>query len=254
MRMMDAVKGAVLVAVAGLGGGCTAARMAVPAELGTQAAVLPVERKTQALQDGTLRFGAHQVTDYHRGWTFSPSVSLGSVQVEGQRQPYEFRIAPEGSAPRAVACEISGAQASLTRESKVAGRDATSTLEADVQPRRLLCSIAANGTESPAGSLSLERKAGTGLSDLHGKVKGNARLDGVTLDIESSTKLEGGGQLAFTGYHLLLEGAVVGAVETLNAGRVWLAPDLAPEVRGLAVMAASALLLEPEWYTAAPTP
>ena len=38
-------------------------------------------------------------------------------------------------------------------------------------------------------------------------------------------------------------------METLNQGRVWLAPELTPEVRELAVVASSALLLDSGWQT-----
>ncbi|MDY7229327.1 hypothetical protein [Hyalangium rubrum] len=230
------VWGALLV-VAMASGGCTAARMAVPSELKGQAPALPVERHMGLTGGGSLRFGPHQVTDFQQGWTSAPGVKVSGVNLRAESTPYRFRSTPEGEKTRAVECQV-------TRERIEAGG-----LEADVQPRRVNCVIAADGPEFPAGQFRLDHEPGRDLSNPHGRVTGRARLGEVALEIESSTRLEGGASLAFAGFHLRQGERLVAAVETLNEGRVWLAPDLTPEVRVLTVMVSSALLLDSGWQS-----
>lgn len=54
-----------------------------------------------------------------------------------------------------------------------------------------------------------------------------------------------GGDLAFgpVGYELRVDGAVVGAVQTINGGAVWIEASASPEVRQAAALASATLLL-----------
>ncbi|HLL05686.1 MAG TPA: hypothetical protein VK539_34265 [Myxococcaceae bacterium] len=248
MTTHGTVCGALLV-VTMISGGCTAARMAVPEELNARAAALPVERDTGPQGHGTLRFGPHQVTEYRQGWTTAPGVTMNAVSVQAEQTPYRFRITPAGEGTRAVECKATRARLQVTQQTTLAGRPATSGLEADVQPRRVSCTIASAGPESRSGQLRIEQEPGRSFAAPHGRVAGRAQLGEVALEIESSTRLEGGAQLAYAGFQLRQGERLIAAVETLNQGRVWLAPELTPEVRELAVVASSALLLDSGWQT-----
>ncbi|MCI0671111.1 MAG: hypothetical protein L0Y64_11655 [Myxococcaceae bacterium] len=156
--------------------------------------------------------------------------------------PYHFRVAAEGEAARGVECAVKTARVSLHEEGTTTGRPVTSETSVDIAPRTLTCVV----TGDREGTLTLEHRPGPGLL---GQMAGSMRVEHVSLDIASNTQLEGGGQLAFAGYHLRFGQELVAAVETVNDGRVWLAPGLAPEVREAAVVGAAALLLDRDWPT-----
>jgi hypothetical protein len=252
MRFMAAVVTAAVAGAAAVTTGCTAARMAAPRELEAQGAgPLAVERRTGPFEGGHLSFGEHRVRDYARGWSFSWSPSFGGVTFTTEHDPYSFRLtggeAGGDGGEREVQCAGRGGRLSSTREGQVGGLPVSRTVELNVQPRRLECGFGAGGPDGAGGALVVEHVPGWDLSEPRGRVQGRAWMGGQALTVESTSRLEGGGMLAFTGFHLREEGRLVAAVETLNEGRVWLAPDLAPRTRTLAVLTASALLLDPTW-------
>jgi hypothetical protein len=227
---------AVALALGSLGTGCTEARMAVPAEL-QQRQVLewPVTRSMPLFRRGTLSFGPYTVREFKRGWASSSSLSVGPGAVYEGSEPYHFQLHLGDTAPLAVACRsaLKGYDVNLGLFLK--------GLSAGESKRQLLCDI------GPEGKLALAELPR--LEQPFGKVVGRLKVGAVDLDIESSRMTQQGAEVTFAGFVVRHEQRTVAAIQTMNGGHVWMASDLAPEVRAAVAMVAAPVLLHGHWDT-----
>jgi hypothetical protein len=232
--------------------------MAVPKALAEQSVVLPVERPdgpfSPALRGGGLRFGPYLVDDNRRPLGDGTTrVWFGPVGISSLHYPYQFRLVAEGGAHQ-MQCAVTqgGVDLRFSPASPARLGEGRATATFLRQARRLDCAAAPEGGEVAAW-LSVgvrEPKDWNTLFDPDGQVFGAFWHGGLTLDVRSIGRLSDGRSGVLMGFEFLREGAVVGAVQTANAGQVWLAPGQPPEVHAAVALAASALLLNAEWYTA----
>jgi hypothetical protein len=200
---------------------CTPARMAVPTEL-DGAARLRVKRSGGLFEAGSLRFGEFVAEGIDRGWTHADRTTINGVSDKHARQRYSFDFRAPGAA-MAVDC--------TTRVNE----RAVETGRATFSRSRFHLACAVSG-----GGLLVVDEVG------HRGHAGRAMLPGLTLDVRSSSRIEGAiAGFEPVGYELLLDGHVIAAVQTINGGAVWIDPSAPPQVRqGIAVTATALLLLE----------
>ncbi|WP_257459486.1 hypothetical protein [Archangium lipolyticum] len=215
--------------------GCSTMRMAVPEELQQQQVMeWPVGRNVPLFGQGTLSFGPYGARKYGRGWSSTTSLSIGPATVYEGSEPYEFQLHAEDAAPRPVACQ------SLLKGHDVDLSFMLDGLSAGAAERRLVCDIGAEGKLALAELPAYADPYST-------KVVGRLRMGGVNLDVESTHRTQQGARILFAGFEIRHEQRTVAAVQTINGGHVWMAGDLAPEVRAGVAMVASSVLLHGHW-------
>ncbi len=204
------------------------ARMRVPEAL---AAVVPTDVAGHQVRtlNKPMTFGEYRAGSVREGFEFSWSVEAFGVRGGSARMRYRFVLeAPEGGT-REVECRNRAIEA---------WRKGWSVELTDAFTPRLACGIHAGGR-----TLRLVLGSKTGR-DLRGALMG-AEGEAPLLALRSIHALEGS-PLPLeepAGYVLERGGVAVAAVETLNRGRVWLAPELDAELREIAAATAAALLL-----------
>ncbi len=208
------------------------AKVEVPAAL---AAAAPMEVSGHRVRtlNKPMAFGAYRVTGVREGAEFSWSTEAFGVRGGSARQRYRFVLeGPEGEA-REVECRSRSIEA---------WRGGWTVELTEAFSPRLACGLRSEGKLL---RLVLGSRAGAELRGALVGSEGEAPL----LAVRSLHRLEGSRLPlgAPAGYALERDGAAVAAVETLNRGRIWLAPDLDEPTRGTAAAAAAALLLyDPE--------
>ncbi len=220
-------------------GGCQAAHMALPEDLPSDTAKLPVEGRAFSVFDGTFEFGPYRVTDVHRGWTDvdNNSVSSGGSEISSAKakQKYRFSINGPDRPARAVHCTNTANWSGMETDGLMGGRFG---IEASSN-HRLDCTLTPDGGGTPSQlvmtrSLSANETALRGVMTDGGEqigIAGTHRLDTTSLKMGRTS-----------GYIFRIGDRPVGAVEVINSGTVWLDDSLAPETRS-ALAAASAVLL-----------
>lgn len=223
-----------LAALAALAG-CRTARMAVDPRLAASTDAYPVSGRQSMAWTPSLAFGPWRTGPVSGGETRSWGFDLGAYALEASHRPYAFRIDGPGGALEADCHE-------RRRESTTLG-----VITVDERAARglpiLACAFRPAG--APAGrawTLDLRARDDGGL-------EGELREPGggTAYAVRSTHALEGS-PLALpapAGFTLERGGGPAAAVETMNAGRVFL-PRGAPEVAALAAASAALLLFRPE--------
>jgi hypothetical protein len=180
-----------------------------------------------------LHFGPFSVHDVDRSLTKGGDLRFGSEKIafyEGskRRQTFGFLVSSDGILSWRGAAATNLHRRALERGIEVELKN-QSGFAATLSP--------ADGSGLP-WILELTEK---GERPLAGALKQGAR----TIEVAGTNRLAGS-RLPLgdtTGYVFREEDQVLAAVQTLNNGAVWLAPDLSPDLRGPLIAAISALLL-----------
>jgi hypothetical protein len=221
----------IVLTVAGLAAtvGCSMARMDVPAAGAWQADEMRVIQKGKILAPGSLRFGPYDARDLHEGSTRNERTSIGNVFKRSKDQGFAFRLFNQEIPKQAIACRASRDSHGL--------ENAVFDLKLMKSRLDLSCQIG-QPTEGGAGWMQVQQ---------HDKGwRGQVVVGGVRLQIESEHRLAGGAtRFEPAGYKLYQDGRMVAAVQLINYKTVWLARDVAAEVRQVASLAAATLILFP---------
>ena len=177
-----------------------------------------------------LRFGSFATRETRVGESWSWSAGLFDTTAGVRTEPYRFVLVGERGAEWHVECR---ARTPMMRH---LDGDGGST-EVDLGPTRLGCALRGDG--DAVSSLSL---VGTGL-----EFTGGARFGDEELAIRGLHQVadrEGRPRRipAVLGYEIRAGERVVGSVDTLGDGRVYLAPGLTPEQRDRIAATAAVLL------------
>jgi hypothetical protein len=228
---------------------CSAGKVTIPVST-TLASVAPLEvQGRQGWQfRPTYRFGDFAAINIRKGWV---STSGWGVPVYGgkfsqtkTRNKSSFRLQPAGSA---TSWQVRSAYFALDRSVVLPGLDLFA-LTLDYEE------VYSSSIESPGQrtwQLVMKREQG------FGELK---PIAGVLTDGESTLQVRAVHQLmrkdgrpmnfpapvAFGYEFVQANGNVVGAVEVINKGRVWLAPELSAGLQGPVAAAATALMLVPD--------
>lgn len=223
--------GWVLVALTAALGGCATGSMEVPADLAS-AERMPVEGRSGWRASQRAAFGPWEATDVDRSWTKGSGWSIGIGAIGGGsnkgRQEYSFRLLEDAVEVGTIGCLAMGSRSTGT----------TRIIDVDVSAREALeCHPVAGGEDSePLWDMVLEAP-----HDRH--LEGFLRVGETRYGVVSTGR--GGGMtpaLPF-GFEVRDGDRVVAAVETVNAGAVWIAPEVTGARRMAVAAAAAALLL-----------
>lgn len=225
---------AILVAILALTGGCTLAQMQVSAPLDVVPAV-PVDRGTVRKWNDPVSFGAWHTTSVDEGGTdWTPGRSAAGhkhvVQNVLLERIYRLTLAtPAGAEVRA------GCFAQLDAATYGGTTFDVGTVRGDPA---LQCTYDGAVT----GSMDLFEMMKVGDAQA-----GYLEFDDERWHIQSVDRIVGSRQSgAIVGYEIRNDEAVIGAVETINHGRVWIAPFLTSgEQDRVAAVVATLLLYRP---------
>jgi hypothetical protein len=203
--------------------GCRTMKMDVAPSLESQA--LPVHKSGGLFDEGEVTFGEFAAIRIHRGWTRSSSMQIFGYESTKSKQKFRFAFAKAGVADQQMRCETVFAEKALHR-----GRVTFSAGE-----HGLGCELRGPGG-APVGELML---AGDD------RPAGYLQAGNVVVEMVATGRFEGGSweNPDPVGFDLLVSGQVVGAVQTINGGRVWLERSAPAEIQDTAALAAATLLL-----------
>jgi hypothetical protein len=223
----------VLLALVSVLAACTVAEMAVEPRLASEAEPLAVSGANPRRWNQALAFGPWATTANHDGTEFSWAVQAFGVGLASAQRPYAFlRQTPAGTTVE-TACH--------TRDLRLfRGSFDDDVLEADVTGAftpALACALRPAGGGRPA-TLTLATKA----RDYRGHLD---LADGTVLEVRSAHHFAGSPlrNPEPVGYELVAGGRTFAAVETVNPGRVWIAPEVRAAHRDDLAAASAALLL-----------
>ncbi|WP_247237117.1 hypothetical protein [Telluribacter sp. SYSU D00476] len=217
---------------------CRTAEVAVTNDLKSVSTEYSVKGR-QGFQIGqVLTFGDYTTSKVKRGWTFSYSIPF-VARFNGAREKLSFQQFGPG-----------GRSAEVAFVSRF--RDV------DVSPVREYFSLSTNYRNYFAGGIELSGSKEGWEFILHnvdgGRTLKNTTLgfirsntDGTRITIVGLRELEGGSKLAnptsVYGYEFQLDGQTIGAVSTLNNGKVWLKDNIHPELKLVLASVSSGLML-----------
>lgn len=208
--------------------GFTKAQMELPAGFDAVEAH-PVTGHNPSAWKRPISFGPWHTVTVDDGTSKSWSVEAFGLGAGATRHRYHLVLEGRDGTRREVVC--------LTRGLELWRGSFTIDLSG-VATRRLACVIRA-GEDSSTVSLLLGQDGN--------KLRGSLQVDGAVFEIASIHRFKGS-RIASpepVGYTISRDGATAVAVETVNRGRVWFAPDAAHPT-DLAAAASALLLFDPE--------
>jgi hypothetical protein len=206
-----------------LAAGCRPMKMEVAPSL--QAQALPVHTSGGLFDEGEVTFGEFAAIDIKRGWTRSSSFEIFGVESTRSKQKFRFSFAARGIADHRMRCETVYAEKALHR----------GNVTFSAGQHGLGCELRGPGG-IPAGELVM---AGDD------RPAGYLQQGNVIVEMVATGRFEGGRweNPDPVGFELRVNGQVVGAVQTINGGRVWLERSAPTEIQHTAALAAATLLL-----------
>jgi hypothetical protein len=186
--------------------GCTPATLAVPADVASGTDVLEVTDRSSmsgALADESFKLGSYAVSDVDREWDSSQKKDGPGLDVEEAGGGYQFAFTA-GKTKLKGGC-------STSKSGK--GKDLGGGMEFNMEKRRLNCFCSA-GDLRPQVEVRNENDA---------MYVGKLKTSEGEYDIKSLDEVEGGMKpIGGPAGYRVDGGGVVGAVDAMNPGKVWL--------------------------------
>jgi len=215
---------------------CTTARMARPPEFSASAVEMPVTGRQGFSLSESFRFGPYHVSDVHRGWRVTTSWGILGYGSSKSEQPFEFKLRAHDGAIWRAHC-ASGVRWKEMEFNNF--MDTGGVLEWELSSHALFtCEFSLPDGKRPWRMVMKQETQDLVMDGLLG--------DGATrIFVKGTRELEGGAWplTEATGYLFHRDQDLVGAVDVLNQGAVWMKKDLSADMRGAVAAAASALLL-----------
>jgi hypothetical protein len=184
-------------------------------------------------------FGRYEVTDIKKEWTRTSGFSVNlhnmpEVSKSRKTRNYEFML-KDGNGKKwkcKSTLDIDAAHLNLSESKKM-------SVKMSVTSKSFACSFKVQG-EDPGWNLTMSER----FDD-------SCLLKGVLSDGNTSFIVQGTHKLAdgvwdmadYSGFEIFLDGKIVGSVEIINSGAVWIHPELEEHHKPpVAVMAAAMLL------------
>ena len=215
---------------------CTTARMARPPEFSASAVEMPVSGRQGFGFSESFRFGPYLVSDVNRGWRVTTSWGILGYGSSKSEQPFEFKLRAHDNAVRQAHC----ANGVRWKEMELNNfMDTGGDLEWELSSHALFTCEFSPPDMKKSWKMVMKQETE------------NLVMDGVLGDganrifVKGTRELEGGAWplTEATGYLFYLDQDLVGGVDVLNQGAVWMKKDLSADMRGAVAAAASALLL-----------
>jgi hypothetical protein len=207
---------------------CQMARMPLPETL-SAAERMPVSGRQGLAIRQHLRFGPYEAYQVNRSWTRGRDRGATTVATQSERtKSYRFTLREDGQDRWSVACRASVLM--VTIETRVV----------DIRPTNesaLHCNIQSLENRTTAWELVLREQWERPLA-------GTLSLGADAYQVIGTHRVERAPPTgSTTGYQFREGGELIGAVEVINRGAVWLRGDQSPERRSVLSAASAALLL-----------
>ena len=215
---------------------CTTAKMACPPGLSASAVEMPVTGRQGFGLSESFRFGPYDVSDVHRGWRVTTAWGIFGYGSSKSEQPFEFKLrAPDNAAWQAhCAAGVRWNEMELNNFMDTGG-----SLEWGLSSHALFtCEFSPPDKKKPWKMVMKQETQDLVMDGLLG--------DGATrISVKGTRELAGGAWplTEATGYLFYRDQDLVGAVDVVNQGAVWIEKDLADDTRSAMAASASALLL-----------
>lgn len=257
-------------------GSCTAAKVAVPEKLSSQATRMPVKGLNGWMVNQQLKFGPYQTSSIKRGWDFSSSVAFSKFSLRPeemllkvfdvstdkntntQKNAFQYSIEDGNLVAEIFATEKFQEKQLVYRSNNPWIGSASKTQRYEYAFNASILPL--TRTDNKPWSLVMINKydinndASTGvfrrpMFDEEGYATNGEetiairalRLEKVTTKSGKDSKVLGGPML--TGYELSWDGGVVGIVDILD-NSIWLVNDLEPRDKLIISSIASAIMLK----------
>jgi hypothetical protein len=225
----------ILVSLLGLAA-CRTARMACPPELSASAIEMPVTGRQGFGLSKSFRFGPYDVSDVHRGWRVTTTWSIFGYGSSKSEQPFEFKLRTHDNVDWQAHCATGVRWKEMELNNFM---DTGGVLEWGLSSHALFtCEFSPPEKKRPWKMVMKQETQNLVLDGL--------LSDGATrISIKGTRELEGGAWplTEATGYLFYSNQDLVGAVDVVNQGAVWIEKELSDNTRRAAAAAASALLL-----------
>ena len=218
--------------------GCRLARMAVCPMLTSQAYEMPVKGKKYFCFDESFHFGPYSILNVSRGWTKSTTLGIYDFQMIKAKQKYSFILVNNKNYRFECRCTTRVDKKLLDTYLGHEGKygELEWTFSSDTA---FVADFYQQGQEK-VWKLFMEdhfNKEGVMqgiVSDGHLQIfiVGTRRLAGTPIPLMEAS-----------GYEFWIDRKMVGAVEVINDGAVWIHPKMNEEIQSVLATAASALLL-----------
>lgn len=214
---------------------CTTPQMRVDPVLESVAIAYPVQGRSGWLLDQRLRFGEFSAGPVSRGWTKGYDYPF-IIRFTGAREKLRFPVSDGTGNEAMVHCigKLREQDLRIFRDYFDVNINTTDTFT---------CALEVNDSATYdfyASNLNVQQNLG--YKPMQGSLRGGAE----PVDLRSVWHLSSGQRSLTTeplGVEFLRGGEVIGAVETVNEGRVWVRDDLDQESRLVIGAVAAALLL-----------
>ena len=212
---------------------CRMARMAVPESLTSDAAEMEVKGRQRFSFKESLSFGPFRITDVDRGWTQTSSSGSAWFSSSKAKQSYEFTLRETNSPTWEAQCATGVNKRELNFDDFLGGE-----LEIEMASVYFACSFK---RRSEKGRWRLVMSQSASEMVLNGiltdgkeriQINGSQKLQGSPIPLSDPT-----------GYEFVHKKRIIGAVEVINKGGVWILPSIDSEIRSVLAAASSALLL-----------
>ena len=215
---------------------CSTAKMACPPELSASAVEMIVTGRQGFGLSESFKFGPYQVMDVHRGWRVTTAWGIFGYGSSKSEQPFEFKVHNHGKAAWQAHCAVGVRWTEMELNNFM---DTGGILEWGLTSHALFTSEFLQPDKEKPWKMVMKQETQDrvmdgllGDGDIRISVKGTRKLAGSTWPLTEAT-----------GYLFYRDQDLVGAVDVLNQGAVWIEKDLPDPMRSVLAAAASALLL-----------
>lgn len=212
--------------------GCRTARFAVPAHLKADAPEMTVEGLQRLSFKESISFGPYRVTDVDRSWTKTESWGGDWVNKSKASQTYEFALKDQSGPVCEAQCATGVQKREMQSDDFLWG-----LLDYEATHVNVACVFR---------TMPAKKRWRMFMSQSDGDALNGVITDGKNkIQVRGSNKLQGSPIPLSdpTGYVFQKDSRVLGAVEVINKGAVWLHPNVKDDLRTILATASSALLL-----------
>ncbi|MBN1296198.1 hypothetical protein JXA80_05410 [bacterium] len=222
-----------LAIIAAVGGGCSVARMALPEPLTVDTVELPVTGRQGLTWGQDLTFGEYQLTDIQRGWTESSSWSGVFWSRTDAHRTFQFTIRSPYRDDAVVVPAVTNARME----------------EVDFGGRNWSLNLAFGTTTLTVADCRLDGEQWSVIlasSDETGNVMEGVITNGSrTIEIQPVRRMQGAAyDISETvGFNLRENDEIMGAIENINAGAVFMKRTLDGKTRDLLAIASGVIFI-----------
>ncbi|KIX12953.1 hypothetical protein [Dethiosulfatarculus sandiegensis] len=217
-------------------GGCTPAHMALESGFKQKADHMPVKGRQGFNFQESFSFGPYKAANVQRGWTHSTAWGFLGYEDFSAEQDYQFELINQQGKTWQVNCALGVRQKLI--QTLLGDNKGSFTWEIS-RHGNMACTIL-QGDKTNSWRLVMARS--TGETALNGLLFSNVK----TIQVKGSNRLAGSSITLSdpTGYFFKQAGGIVGAVEVINQGAVWLLPNTENSRDPMAAASAALMLYQ----------